>query len=217
VIFDDMIAVSDAHPHDAPLNMAIDETLLRAAIRPTLRIYRWARPALSFGYFGKWSEAAAAGAGREIVRRWTGGGIVPHGEDLTFSLIVPRGHPFFAVSPRETYCAIHECVAQALGNASLAAAPGPPVSASCFANPVLHDVLIAERKVAGGAQRRTKCGMLHQGSIQGVDDLTAVADALVRRLSRQNSAENLSDRVRGDAEILSREKYATDEWTRRVP
>ena len=212
-----MIEVLDPEPHDAALNMAIDETLLRVASRPTLRIYRWARPAVSFGYFGKWGEALAAAAGREIVRRWTGGGIVPHGDDLTFSLIVPRAHPFFAVSPRESYRAIHECVAKALGNASLAGVAGSQSSAACFENPVQHDVLIADRKVAGGAQRRTKCGLLHQGSIQRVDDAAGISAALVCEFGSQHSTRPLASEIQIAAALLSREKYATEEWTRRVP
>ena len=211
-----MIEVLDPEPHDAALNMAIDETLLRAASRPTLRIYRWARPAVSFGYFGKWSDALAAGPGREIVRRWTGGGIVPHGDDLTFSLIVPRAHPFFAVSPRESYRAIHECVAKALGDASLAATAVSQSSPACFENPVQHDVLIADRKVAGGAQRRTKCGLLHQGSIQNVDAPAPLSAALKREFSKRLSTFPLNSKSQIAAALLAQKKYATDEWTRRV-
>ena len=211
-----MIEVLDPEPHDAALNMAIDETLLRAASRPTLRIYRWARPALSFGYFGKWSDAITAGPGRDIVRRWTGGGIVLHGEDLTFSLIVPRAHPFFAVSPRESYRAIHECVARSLGNASLAAAAMSGRSPACFENPVQHDVLIADRKVAGGAQRRTKCGLLHQGSIQNVDAASPLSVALMREFSKRHSTFPLDSEFQIAAALLAQEKYATDEWTRRI-
>ena len=216
VLFDDMIEVLDPEPHDAALNMAIDETLLRVASRPTLRIYRWARPAVSFGYFGKWSDAVAAGPGREIVRRWTGGGIVPHGEDLTFSLIVPRAHPVAALPPRESYRVIHECVARALGNASLAAVASLQSSAACFENPVQNDVLIADRKVAGGAQRRTKCGLLHQGSIQNITSIALLAPALRREFSSRRSALPLALEIQIAAALLSQERYATDEWTRRV-
>ena len=215
VLFDDLIAVLDTTPHDAALNMAIDETLLRTASHAMLRLYRWARPAVSFGYFGKWSDAAAAGPGREIVRRWTGGGIVPHGGDLTFSLIVPRAHPFFAVSPRESYRAIHECVASALGNASLAESSAPQTSAACFENPVKHDVVVARKKVAGGAQRRTKCGLLHQGSIQVAEGSALIGSALAARFSPYLTAIEIGAEIRAESVRLSREKYATDAWTRR--
>ena len=203
-----MIEVLDPDPHDAAMNMAIDETLLRAAASPTLRIYRWARPAVSFGYFGKWADAARAWPDREIVRRWTGGGIVPHGEDFTYSIIVPRAHPFFAVGPRESYRAIHECVARAIGNASLAADAAPQISAACFENPVMHDVVVADRKVAGAAQRRSKSGLLHQGSIQCTGlGAPIFSPRVIRR--------PLKPEILSEAVDLSRERYATMEWTRR--
>lgn len=217
MLFDEISAVLDAVPHDAALNMAIDEALLSVASGPVLRLYRWVRPAISFGYFGKWSEAVAAGADCEVVRRWTGGGIVPHGEDLTFSLVVPRAHPFFRVGPRESYCAIHECVARAIGNATLAAAAQPQISSACFQNPVQHDVLVADRKVAGGAQRRTKAGLLHQGSIQDVGDREKLTESLVQSFAKTSRRLPLDAAVEAHAAALSQEKYARDDWTRRVP
>jgi lipoate-protein ligase A len=39
---------------------------------------------------------------------------------------------------------------------------------NCFANPVRADVMVDGRKIAGAAQRRTRHGLLQQGSIQGV-------------------------------------------------
>jgi hypothetical protein len=119
VLFDHLLEVHDPEPHAAALNMAIDEALLRAAREPILRIYRWEQPAVSFGYFGKWAEVQRTWPEREAVRRWTGGGIVPHGDDLTYSLIVPRAHPFALLGPLESYRAIHEALAAALGSASL--------------------------------------------------------------------------------------------------
>ena len=217
VLFDDLLAVSDTEPHAAALNMAIDEILLRTATRPTLRLYRWARPATSFGYFGKWQDALAAGPERDLVRRWTGGGIVFHGRDLTFSLIVPRAHPFCAISPRESYRAIHECLAKAIEGATLASAALPQTSAACFQNPVQHDILIADRKVAGGAQRRTKSGLLHQGSVQEIESPAALTAALLQVFSNSRETVPLSGETATQAAILAREKYATERWMRRLP
>ena len=212
VLFDTLIEVLDSEPHAAALNMAIDEALLRAASAPTLRVYRWARPAVSFGYFGKWADAARARPEWEIVRRWTGGGIVPHGEDVTYSLVVPRVHPFFAVGPAESYRLIHECVAAVLGNALLASTVPPQISAACFESPVLHDVLMADRKVAGAAQRRSKLGLLHQGSIQCAEfDSSALSAAFSPSVFRLP----LGDGVMRESAHLAREKYAANEWTRR--
>src|SRR5580698_7976 len=80
----------DPEPRTAPLNMAMDEIILKKTSAPVLRIYRWLRPAVSFGCFEKFFTVEKMHPGRELVRRWTGGGVVLHGDDLTYSLMVPR-------------------------------------------------------------------------------------------------------------------------------
>src|SRR5262245_20435353 len=88
-MFDRLLFHDDTEPRSAAVNMAIDEALLEHSTTPALRFYSWNRPALSFGYFGRLADAMKSGNSREIVRRWTGGGIVLHGADLTYSLILP--------------------------------------------------------------------------------------------------------------------------------
>src|SRR5437660_1002751 len=73
----------------AAMNMAIDEALLEYATFPSIRFYRWHSPALSFGYFGRFSDVADHASARDVVRRWTRGGIVFHGDDLTYSIVIP--------------------------------------------------------------------------------------------------------------------------------
>src|SRR6476646_9160190 len=153
--------------------MAIDEALLETVAIPSLRVYRWRKPALSFGYFGSFSDGANQQRTREIVRRWTGGGIVPHGDDLTYTIILPASHPFFARSSPEIYRALHEAIRSALQKneiaAELSSGAAPKISEACFANPVRADVMSRGRKIAGAAHRRSRAGLLHQGSIQYPD------------------------------------------------
>ena len=192
MIFEELLVLRDETPHAAALNMALDEVLLRAVSVPTLRLYRWAGSAVSFGYFGRYEEVRRAWPEREMVRRWTGGGVVPHGDDFTYSLMVPRGHALARVTAAESYRAIHEAVAQALaGSATLAGAAAAPSGSACFENPVTSDVLIAGRKAAGAAQRRTSAGMLHQGSVQlasGTCDSEVFAERLIAALSETPAA-----------------------------
>ena len=79
-----------------------------------LRSYRWAGQAVSFGY----SQSLAAVRERipslPSVRRWTGGGIVEHGCDWTFSLIVPSSEPLAKARPEDTYRSIHARIVTAL-------------------------------------------------------------------------------------------------------
>src|SRR2546423_14295250 len=113
-MIDGLQVFDDFEPKRAALNMAVDEALLVDSLAPVLRFYRWERPSISFGYFGRYVEVAAESERRDLVRRWTGGGIVPHGADLTYSVVVPRDHPFFQRSSLEIYGAIHDAISRAL-------------------------------------------------------------------------------------------------------
>src|SRR5216117_1382392 len=85
----------DDSSYSAAVNMAIDEALLESAAVPSIRFYGWPSPALSFGYFGRFSDVATYAGKRDLVRRWTGGGIVFHGKDFTYAIIIPATHPAF--------------------------------------------------------------------------------------------------------------------------
>ena len=219
MLFADLLEIHDPEPHAAALNMAIDEMLLRQPTRPTLRIYRWLEPTVSFGYFGKIADAEMVARGRPVVRRWTGGGIVEHGEDLTYTIIVPREHPMLRFNAIESYRMIHEVIAGLLNGEGMRAeiagvASTLPVTA-CFAQPVQHDVVVGAKKLAGAAQRRTRWGMLHQGSIQSPTSLDALRNKLAAAFGEQVSRQKLSASIEEDALRLASEKYGTPAWLRK--
>src|SRR5215472_14682131 len=107
----------DICPQSAAMNMSIDEALLESATIATIRFYGWRSPALSFGYFGKFSDVAICASERDLVRRWTGGGIVFHGDDLTYSIVIPATDPVFNESSIAIYEKIHRALADALNGA----------------------------------------------------------------------------------------------------
>src|SRR6266702_4364481 len=113
-IFAALDVYHDIAPHSAAMNMAIDEALLLTAKIPSIRFYRWSSPALSFGYFGKFADVADYGVERDLVRRWTGGGIVFHGDDLTYSIVIPADDPVFGESSMSIYEKIHCALRNAL-------------------------------------------------------------------------------------------------------
>ncbi|HEV2803351.1 MAG TPA: hypothetical protein VGW57_00335 [Chthoniobacterales bacterium] len=209
----------DLEPHPAALNMAIDEALLADLTAAVLRFYRWRRPSISFGYFGRFAEAAEQLGDRDIVRRWTGGGVVPHGSDLTYSIIIPASDALFARSSPEIYRTVHEAIRTALEAnglaAELAAEPAPKISDACFANAVRADVMTAGRKIAGAAHRRTRAGLLHQGSIQLPDLPERFRTDLAHALCQRSESSVLSDRTFTDAEQIAAAKYATTAWLHR--
>ena len=97
-LFDSLVIYHDIDSRFAALNMAIDEALLEFTTEPIIRFYKWNHPALSFGYFGKFADVAHHKTERDLVRRWTGGGIVFHGNDLTYSIVIPGSDEAFSES-----------------------------------------------------------------------------------------------------------------------
>ena len=209
----------DTEPRPAPLNMAIDEALLESAASPSIRFYRWQGPALSFGYFGSYADVADQRFHREIVRRWTGGGVVLHGEDLTYSVIIPAAHAFFGRSSLAIYSDVHDAIRVALQaggvEAILATSAAPKVSEHCFANAVRADVISDGRKIAGAAQRRSRLGVLHQGSIQHPALPQRFPQDFARTLCDRFERKSLSPELIDRARLLAAAKYGTSEWLMR--
>lgn len=212
------------------------------------RAYGWHRPSLSFGYSQKiaWvrEHLPADAEGVELVRRPTGGGVVDHREDWTYALVIPRGHALETARAVDSYRAIHVALVAALatcGQAAVlkekcepagdatseddnsvgcAATKGPTV---CFTRPELYDVLhpVTGAKIAGAAQKRTKEGLLFQGSIwrpatEAVRDWDAFHAVFVAELAGALSVEAREtpwpEFAEGEHEALT-EQYASSEWT----
>jgi len=160
-------------PGPAAFNMALDEALLEAASRlgkPVLRFYGWTEPAATFGYFQKYADVERATLLRPLVRRPTGGGIVPHDADWTYSLTFPPGHEWHSLKAEASYRRIHEWIQSAFTKLKVATAlaanahkAGP---GQCFVGHEKFDLLWHGKKIAGAAQRRNKLGLLIQGSVQ---------------------------------------------------
>ena len=160
-------------PSPAAFNMALDEALLEAMPRlgsPVLRFYGWTEPAASFGYFQKYAEVERATLLRPLIRRPTGGGIVPHDADWTYSVTFPAGHEWHRLPAVESYRRVHEWIQAAFAKlnleTALAATGVKSAPGQCFIGHEKSDVLWRGRKIAGAAQRRTKTGLLIQGSVQ---------------------------------------------------
>ncbi|QJE97503.1 lipoyl protein ligase domain-containing protein [Luteolibacter luteus] len=176
----------DPVARDGPENMAVDEWLAETADVPVLRSYRWKPGWGSFGYFVKAGDLPDHGL--KWVRRWTGGGIVDHREDWTYTVFVPRGHSLAEARGAESYRVIHSAVVAGLleaGKEALLAGPAAAAAGGeCFIQAVEHDVLDATgRKIAGAGQRRSVRGLLHQGSVAVESSLErALASALAEKV-----------------------------------
>jgi len=168
----------DDAPGSGPWNMAVDEALLEwvaAEGQPVWRFYRWDGPTLSLGYFQQPDERQEhrASANCPAVRRLTGGGAIVHDFELTYSVVVPTGHPL-ARHRDLLYQVVHGTLVETLAglgihaelHPGILAAPGPtPEPFLCFHRRAPGDVVVQGVKVAGSAQRRRRGAVLQHGSV----------------------------------------------------
>jgi lipoate-protein ligase A len=114
---------------------------------------------------------------------------------------------------------LHDAIREALSESGIAAtlanAVSPKISEECFANAVRADVISQGQKIAGAAHRRSRAGLLHQGSIQKAklpDGFrTDLAGILCDRFERKTLGPELIAR----AHAIAQTKYATAEWLMR--
>jgi lipoate-protein ligase A len=202
-------------------NMAVDEALLREVRGPVLRLYEWNVPAVSLGYF---QAAVLAPAGRPFVRRYTGGGLVDHAHDLTYTIVLPRSHPWMELSAPESYARIHRGVQAALAACGIQVELTPEAarveSEACFQKPVRFDLVAEGVKRSGAAQRRTREGLLHQGSILLPDPARndevrrGFAGPFLGYFELLGTPGDLTAAEEDMAKMLEREKYGTAAWNR---
>lgn len=165
-------------------NMVLDVSLLEnmalKEAKPTLHLYDWECDSLTYGYFidpaAFLSKEALSLKGIQIARRPTGGGIIFHHTDFAFSILIPATHPHFSINTLENYAFVNNLIIELISNfmggkASLSLLPDEVFNSDshsrhfCMAKPTKYDVMLEGKKIGGGAQRRTRFGFLHQGSI----------------------------------------------------
>ena len=210
-------------------NMAVDEAMLLHAAetsRPLLRFYGWTVGAATFGYSQHIAELEQLTSLRPLIRRCTGGGLVPHDRDWTYSLVFPPSHPWYGIAARDSYRLLHEWIkhsfvpmgmATELASHTFHATPG-----QCFVGAEQFDVLHHGTKVAGAAQRRSRHGLLIQGSIQppvfALDRRhwqTQFLQVAARQWQVTWERINLSAAVAASAAELAAAKYSQDKHNRK--
>jgi len=167
----------------AEANMQLDAKLLEnleGQEGPILHLYEWEKPSATFGYFIKPEDLLdleeAQKRGLDLARRPTGGGVVFHLWDLAFSVLVPSKSKLFSTNTLDNYNLVNrvvkDVVKEFLGISEEIGlipddAPFQDQTCThfCMARPTKYDVMLQGKKIAGAAQRKTKDGFLHQGTI----------------------------------------------------
>lgn len=159
-------------------NMELDYALLKGMLStsaPILHLYEWEGDCATHGYFQDpfsiLRKEAALERKLNLARRPTGGGLLFHLTDFTFSILIPASHPAFSVNTLQNYAFINLFLAGVIEKFTNQKTTFYNTQSDCkktlccMADPAPFDVMIGNKKVAGGAQRRTKYAFLHQGSV----------------------------------------------------
>ncbi|MFZ0615560.1 MAG: hypothetical protein WAN16_03820 [Chthoniobacterales bacterium] len=216
-MFDSLDLILPDEAHDGPMQMALDEVLLGAVVRPTLRIYRWSSPCVTFGYFQSFTAVREAYPTLPLVRRWTGGGMVEHGKDLTFSLMLPKETKAASMPPAFFYRELHRRLASWLAEVvssevRLAGREDILSGPACFSAPAGDDLLLSGQKILGGAQRRSAGALLYQGSLQRLEVLPLDCLAMARSLSTRVTHQVIVSAHKEESNLLAERRYRSNEW-----
>jgi lipoate-protein ligase A len=158
---------------DAPMpgakNMERDLALMAQGV-PTVRLYGWAPACVSLGFAQPEADvdlALAAAQGLDVVRRPTGGGAILHeADEVTYCVILPRDQapPDLFGSYRFIAGGVVETLRElAIETSFVEGHSGrDPL---CYLREEGVSVALGDRKISGGAQKRTKTTILQHGTV----------------------------------------------------
>ncbi len=175
------VIYSESSPAEAIMEKDAELLLrLKETSDPILHLYEWEGPSATYGYFFKkecfLNLEKVREKGLRLALRPTGGGMVFHLWDLAFSVLVPATHSAYSKNSLDNYAFVNEAVLQAVAQFLQtkeelvltpvdACAQSPASSHFCMARPTKYDLMVGGKKIAGAAQRQTRDGFLHQGTI----------------------------------------------------
>ncbi len=179
---------------DGAANMAVDEAIMRSVAEgmslPTLRFYGWEPPCVSVGYSQSVRKEVDLDRCRERgytwVRRPTGGLAILHIDELTYSVVAPRGEARVAGDIITSYRRLSLGLVEGLRTlhggvvqADLMEADGGlEKSAACFDVPSHYEVTAYGRKLVGSAQVRRNGVVLQHGALPLEGDVARLVDVL---------------------------------------
>jgi lipoate-protein ligase A len=175
--------IMEKKPLSGSLNMAIDDFLFRSLSsepQTFLRFYSWERPTVSLGYSQDIRKVVdleyCQNQGIDIVRRMTGGKLVLHHKEVTYSLC-SSDKDTFTSTLADSYRLISQALMRGFEKMGLKShlADAPPDSYTrgnlpCFSYPARDEIEVEGRKIVGSAQKRASSKFIQHGSIPLEED-----------------------------------------------
>jgi len=214
--------------------MACDEVMCETMPEKyILRFFNWKKPGITFGFAQRYKNIIETLNERQksfdITRRPTGGGLVIHETDITFSFIFYSPEEF---NPKKTYDIIHSAIFEEYRengiNIDIANVSNSNYNINnpimeCFKKPVDMDLLYNGKKVLGGALRKFSDYMLYQASLQfenARNDFEKHSKIITKGLSKKFNIEFKNFELNKDYySIISKkkeEKYINKTWIERI-
>lgn len=170
--------IIEPKPLRGSLNMAVDEFLFQSLTGEPLtfvRFYQWERPTASMGCMQKIEKVIdldfCQRNGIDVVRRITGGKLVLHHQEITYSVCSSDDETFSKTLPG-SYKLISQALMAGLEKMGIepsSADQAPPFYAKsdlpCFSHPAQDEIEVNGKKIIGSAQKRTGTEFLQHGSI----------------------------------------------------
>jgi len=227
--------------NDAFFNMALDEAILQSCQKgqalPTLRLYLWRPPGVSIGYFQSLEKTFDLNKCKEsnidMVRRITGGRVVLHENEITYSLCASvKEYPELGENINETYRKISFALLESLKTlkvfgewvkpkreripidstgsinslkaSSLQVTEDSSFSKPCFMSNSRYEITVEGKKLIGSAQRREKNCFIQHGSIPLGKGKVSLPDLLSEENNREKMKEKLENKSTNLEKILKR-------------
>ncbi len=205
---------------NAAMNMAIDEYFFTGLKDDAvLRTYTWDNPYITIGYFQKNQLSAT--------RRLTGGLLVNHKDDLSYSFCSGLQSWPYMYSQQDTYKHIHLAVKKALSFIGfdcdfVSIGQNTPKNMFCVQTLYTDDLSYKGKKILGSCMRRRGTKILVQGSVhlelgdsRRSEFCREFANNMAQTLNTNlNYALITDDEIKSSLKIAD-EKYESDEWNKK--
>ena len=162
-------------------NMALDAAILSRYLEediPALRLYRWLRPSFTYGVSQVSTDeidlTLCAKDGIGVAGRMTGGGVLFHNDDVTYSFVCGKDDVGEPKAHLVSYREISAFLIRFYGSLGLKAhfaleAPGFKDKSSphelCAGSYEKYDIVVGGKKIGGNAQKRKRQAIFQHGSI----------------------------------------------------
>ena len=158
----------------------------------------------------------------DLVRRPTGGGTVFHGDDLIYALTIPNSHDLYDLKLGDLYREIHMVINTVLRHLSISAELYDECVKKlpnfCFDAPNRFDLLSLKngKKLGGSAIKKTKKGVLIQGSLKVDLQAEPFANLFLEEIIKTFSLENILEPMENPRMCCHWsdfcKQFTSDEW-----